>query len=183
MPAHLMYTQIAGMTVVAYLVKLIPNVEGFVILLTQTITVLYMIYYILMFTAFLRLRYDQPNRPRSFKVPGGKFGAWLVAGLGLIPSAFAIVLAIYSPAQVKSEVGSPTVYISVILALVAVVLIVCFSLYQLSKKHTDWVNPNNKFAPFTWKKDLRNLERLYQKSQQLLCLKIKTNGYANQASL
>ena len=150
MPAHLMYTQIAGMTVVAYLVKLIPNVEGFVILLTQTITVLYMIYYILMFTAFLRLRYDQPNRPRSFKVPGGKFGAWLVAGLGLIPSAFAIVLAIYSPAQVKSEVGSPTVYISVILALVAVVLIVCFSLYQLSKKHTDWVNPNNKFAPFTW---------------------------------
>lgn len=150
MPAHLMYTQIAGMTVVAYLVKLIPNVEGFVILLTQTITVLYMIYYILMFTAFLRLRYDQPNRPRSFKVPGGKFGAWLVAGLGLIPSAFAIVLTIYSPAQVKSEVGSPTVYISVILALVAVVLIVCFSLYQLSKKHTDWVNPNNKFAPFTW---------------------------------
>lgn len=103
-----------------------------------------------MFTAFLRLRYDQPNRPRSFKVPGGKFGAWLVAGLGLIFSAFAIVLAIYSPAQVKSEVGSPIVYISVILALVAVVLIVCFSLYQLSKKHTDWVNPNNKFAPFTW---------------------------------
>ena len=102
MPAHLMYTQIAGMTVVAYLVKLIPNVEGFVILLTQTITVLYMIYYILMFTAFLRLRYDQPNRPRSLKVPGGKFGAWLVAGLGLIPSAFAIVLAIYSPAQAKS---------------------------------------------------------------------------------
>ena len=49
MPAHLMYTQIAGVTVVAYLVKLIPNVEDFVILLTQTITVLYMIYYILMF--------------------------------------------------------------------------------------------------------------------------------------
>ena len=134
-----------------------------------------MIYYILMFTAFLRLRYDQPNRPRSFKVPGGKFGAWLVAGLGLIPSAFAIVLAIYPPAQVKSEVGSPTVYISVILALVAVVLIVCFSLYQLSKKHTDWVNPNNKFPHLLGKlKDLRNLERLYQTSQQLLCMKIKT---------
>ncbi|OYS16864.1 glutamate:gamma-aminobutyrate antiporter [Lactobacillus taiwanensis] len=150
MPAHLMYTQIAGMTIVAYLVKLIPNVEGFVILVTQTITVLYMFYYILMFTAFLRLRYDQPNRPRSFKVPGGSFGAWLVAGVGIISSVFGIVLAIYPPAQVKSEVGSSTVYISVILALVAVVLIVCFVLYQLSKKHPEWVNPNNKFAPFTW---------------------------------
>ena len=150
MPAHLMYTQIAGMTIVAYLVKLIPNVEGFVILLTQTITVLYMIYYILMFTAFLRLRYDQPNRPRSFRVPGGKVGAWIVAGLGLVSSAFAIVLAIYPPAQVKSEVGSPIIYISVILALVAVVLVICFSVYQLSKKHPNWVNPHNKFAPFTW---------------------------------
>lgn len=150
MPSHLMYTQIAGMTIIAYLVKMIPNVEGFVIMLTQTITVLYMIYYILMFTAFLRLRYDQPNRPRAFKVPGGKFGAWLVAGVGLLSSVFAIVLAIYPPAQVKSEVGSPVTYISVIIVLVLVILAICLLLYQLSKKHTNWVDPNNKFAPFTW---------------------------------
>ncbi|OYR99241.1 glutamate:gamma-aminobutyrate antiporter [Lactobacillus taiwanensis] len=149
MPAHLMYTQIAGMTIIAYLVKLIPNVEGFVILLTQTITVLYMIYYILMFTAFLRLRYDQPNRPRSFKVPGGMIGAWIVAGIGLISSGFAIILAIYPPAQVKSEVGSPAIYTSVIVILVAIILAICLALYQLSKHH-DWVNPNNEFAPFTW---------------------------------
>lgn len=149
MPVHLMYTQIAGMTIIAYLVKLIPNVEGFVILLTQTITVLYMIYYILMFTAFLRLRYDQPNRPRSFKVPGGMVGAWIVAGIGLISSVFAIVLAIYPPAQVKSEVGSPAIYISVIVILVAIILAICLALYQLSKHH-DWVNPDNEFAPFTW---------------------------------
>ena len=149
MPAHLMYTQIAGMTIIAYLVKLIPNVEGFVILLTQTITVLYMIYYILMFTAFLRLRYDQPNRPRSFKVPGGMVGAWIVAGIGLISSVFAIVLAIYPPAQVKSEVGSPAIYISVIVILVAIILAICLALYQLSKHH-DWVIPDNEFAPFTW---------------------------------
>ena len=149
MPARLMYTQIAGMTVIAYLVKLIPNVEGFVILLTQTITVFYLFYYVLMFTAFLKLRYDQPNRPRAFKIPGGKFGAWLIGGIGIISSIFGIVLAIYPPTQVKSEVGSPVVYISVILILVAVVLGVCFVLYQLSKHH-NWVDPNNKFAPFTW---------------------------------
>ncbi|QNQ82649.1 amino acid permease [Lactobacillus sp. PV037] len=149
MPSRLMYTQIAGMTVIAYLVKLIPNVEGFVILLTQTITVLYLFYYVLMFTAFIKLRYDQPNRPRSFKIPGGKFGAWLVGGIGIISSIFGIVLAIYPPTQVKSEVGSPIVYVSVILILVAVVLGICFILYQLSKHH-NWVDPNNKFAPFTW---------------------------------
>ena len=63
----------------------------------------------------MKLRYDQPNRPRAFKVPGGKFGAWFVAGLGLLSSIFGIILAIYPPAQVKAEVGSPVVYISVIL--------------------------------------------------------------------
>ena len=149
MPAHLMYTQIVGMTIIAYLVKLLPNVEGFVIMLTQTITVLYLFYYILMFTTFLKLRYDQPNRPRAFKVPGGKFGAWFVAGLGLLSSIFGIILAIYPPAQVKAEVGSPVVYISVILILVAVILGICFVMYQLSKHH-NWVDPTNKFAPFTW---------------------------------
>ena len=149
MPAHLMYTQIAGMTIIAYLVKLLPNVVGFVIMLTQTITVLYLFYYILMFTTFLKLRYDQPNRPRAFKVPGGKFGAWFVAGLGLLSSIFGIILAIYPPAQVKAEVGSPVVYISVILILVAVILGICFVMYQLSKHH-NWVDPTNKFAPFTW---------------------------------
>lgn len=147
MPAHLMYTQIAGMTIIAYLVKLIPNVEGFVILLTQTITILYMFYYILMFITFLRLRYDQPNRPRPFKVPGGKVGAWIVAGIGLISSVFGIVLAIYPPAQVKSEVGSPVTYVVIICILVAVILAICFI---MSKKHPEWVDPRNKFAPFTW---------------------------------
>lgn len=149
MPSHLMYTQIAGMTVIAYLVKLLPNVEGFVIMLTQTITVLYMFYYVLMFITFLKLRYDQPNRPRAFKVPGGKFGAWLVAGLGLISCVFGIILAIYPPAQVKAEVGSPVTYVVVILVLVAVILGICFIMYQLSKHH-NWVDPKNKFAPFTW---------------------------------
>lgn len=151
MPAHLMYTQIAGMTIIAYLVKMIPNVEGFVIMLTQTITVLYMLYYILMFVTFLKLRHDQPNRPRSFRVPGGKVGAWFTAIMGLISSVFAIVLAIYPPAQLKAEVGSPFVYVSVIIILVLIILGICFLLYQLSKKHTDWVDPNNKIAPFTWK--------------------------------
>ncbi|MGE9925202.1 APC family permease [Lactobacillus johnsonii] len=150
MPARLVYVQMAGMTIIAYLFKLIPNVEGFVILLTQCVTVLYLFYYILMFVAFLRLRYQQPNRPRSFKVPGGKVGAWIIAGVGLISSIFGIVLAFYPPAQVKAEVGSPVTYIIVIAVLVAVVLLTCLGLYLLSKKHPNWVNPKNEFAPFTW---------------------------------
>ncbi len=149
MPSRLMYIQMGFMTIVAFLAFLIPNIEGFVVLITQAITILYMMYYVLMFISFLKLRSDQPNRPRLFRVPGGTVGAWVVAGVGLLACLFGIVLAIIPPAQVAEEVGSPVTYVVVILAIILVTFGICFSVYQASKKH-DWVDPNNVFAPFTW---------------------------------
>ena len=149
MPSRLMYLQMAFMTLIAFLCFLIPNIEGFVVLITQAITILYMMYYVLMFVSFLKLRHDQPNRPRLFKVPGGSVGAWLVAGIGLLACLFGIVLAIIPPAQVAEEVGSPVTYVVVILAIILVTFGICFSVYQASKRH-DWVDENNVFAPFTW---------------------------------
>lgn len=149
MPSRLMYLQMAFMTVIAFVVFLLPNVEGFVILVTQAITILYMCYYVLMFISFLRLRRDQPNRPRTFKVPGGTVGAWVVAGTGLAASIFGIVLALYPPSQVKQEVGSGTTYVTIILIIIALVIVGSLLLYRLSRKR-DWVDPTNDFAPFTW---------------------------------
>ena len=155
MPSKMMYFQAICVTIIAFLVKLLPNVEGFFIMITQTVTVLYLLYYIIMFVAFIRLRYTQPNRPRSFKIPGGKFGAWLTTIVGIVASIFGIVLAFYPPAQVKQEVGSGAVYIGTIAALTGIVLVVSLVLYLWAKKHNathnnDWVNPTNKFAPYTW---------------------------------
>ena len=149
MPSKLMYLQMAFMTAIAFLFFLIPNIEGFVILITQSITILYMLYYVLMFVSFLKLRHDQPNRPRGFKVPGGKVGAWVVAGLGLAACLFGIVLAIIPPAQISAELGSPAVYVGVILGIIIGVLVICFALYRWSKKN-QWADPQNQFAPFTW---------------------------------
>ncbi|WP_081895659.1 APC family permease [Bifidobacterium cuniculi] len=150
MPSRLMYTQMAVMTVIAFIVFFLPNVEGFVALITQAITILYLSYYVLMFVAFLRLRYTQPNRPRGFRVPGGKAGAWIVAGIGILASVFGIVLAFYPPAQLKAEVGSGATYDIIIIALLAFVVLACVWIYRASRKHKDWVDPSNQFAPFTW---------------------------------
>ena len=149
MPSRLMYTQMALMTVIAFIVFLLPNVEGFVALITQAITILYLTYYVLMFVAFLRLRYQQPNRPRGFKVPGGMVGAWIVAGVGIIACVFGIVLAFYPPAQLEAEVGSGMTYDLIIIGLLAFVLIACVLIYRASRKH-NWSDPTNQFAPFTW---------------------------------
>lgn len=130
-------------------------------MITQTITILYLLYYIIMFVSFIRLRYTQANRPRSFKVPDGKFGAWLITIVGIAASVFGIILAFYPPTQVKKEVGSGTVYDVTIACLVGVVLLVAFGLYQLSKHNNDWVNSNNKFALYTWEiEDLKKPQKV-----------------------
>ncbi len=149
MPSRLMYVQLGGMTLVAFIVFLLPNIEGFVVLITQAITILYMLYYVLMFIAFIRLKYTQPNRPRSFVVPGGKVGAWIVAGVGTAASIFGIVLSIIPPAQIKAEIGSGTTYVIIVCALTAIVLLVSFGIYAISRKK-NWVDPKNEMSPFTW---------------------------------
>ena len=149
MPSKLMYIQCIFMTIIAFLVTLLPNVEGFVILITQAITLLYLFYYVLMFIAYLRLKYDQPIRPRAFKIPGVKVGGWIVCIVGLIACGFGMVLAVWPPAQVSQEVGSPVTYIVVILAITAFVLILSWIIYLISRK-SKWADPNNVFTPFTW---------------------------------
>lgn len=149
MPSRLMYVQMFLMTVIAFVVFLLPNVEGFVALITQAITILYLAYYVLMFVAFLKLRHDQPNRPRGFRVPFGKVGAWVVAGVGTAACVFGIVLALFPPAQIEAEIGSGPLYDIIIIALLAFVFLICVVMYRASRKH-NWVDPTNQFAPFTW---------------------------------
>merc|ERR1712130_606114 len=45
---------------------------------------------LLEFTAFIRLRYTEPDAPRPYKIPGGMFVAWLVWA-----STLAFVVAIF----------------------------------------------------------------------------------------
>ena len=40
---------------------------------------LYMIMYVLMFAAAIRLRYTQPDIERPYKVPFGKPGIWVIS--------------------------------------------------------------------------------------------------------
>ncbi len=127
----MMFFQDICVTIIAFMVKLLPNVEGFFVMITQTVTILYLLYYVIMFVAFIRLRYTQPDWPRSFKIPGGKFGAWLVTIVGIAASVFGIALAFYPPAQVKKEVGSDTVYVVTIAILVAIVIAVGFGWFWL----------------------------------------------------
>ena len=159
MPSRLMIVQGILMTIISFMMELFPNIEGFSIMLTQALTVLYLIYYIIMFISFIRLKYTQPNRPRGVTCPGGIVGAWIVTIVGILSSLFGIVMSIWPPAQVSEEVGSPQIYVWSIIIICLVCVAIPYILYAFAVKarkkaeangSTGWADPNNKFAPFTW---------------------------------
>jgi amino acid transporter len=75
---------------------------------------LYIIMYMLMFAAAIRLRYTHPDLPRNFRIPGGPAGMWAVAGTGFAAVAFALVLAFVPPSQLP--IGNPASYVAIVAA-------------------------------------------------------------------
>lgn len=107
-PRNLLLLQGVIFTALCSVFLLIPSVNGSYMFLTALTTQLYMMMYALMFIAAIRLRYKHPTVNRSYKVPGGNFGMWLVAGAGTIMSLVAIWIGFLPPPGI--DVGDPTRY-------------------------------------------------------------------------
>ena len=58
--------------------------------------------YLLIFPAFLLLRYRYPDVPRTYRVPGGMLGAWIVT---LLPFAYAAIAAYFILIPTASDVS------------------------------------------------------------------------------
>lgn len=67
-----------------------PNINSSFWLLTALSAQLYLIMYIFLFSSAIVLRYRKPDVKRSFRIPGGNLGMWIVAGIGLLASLFGI---------------------------------------------------------------------------------------------
>lgn len=85
----------------ALLFLFVPSVNTSYWMLSALTTQILVLMYILVFAAVLRLRYTQPDAPRPYKVPGGMVGIWIVAGMGLIGSAFGLVIGFIPPAGIS----------------------------------------------------------------------------------
>jgi amino acid transporter len=76
--------------------------SAFWMLLALTTTV-YIVMYILMYLAAIKLRYSQPNVKRAFKILGGKVGMWAISGWGIVSMIIIFVLALFPPTQANVE--------------------------------------------------------------------------------
>lgn len=107
-PTRIVLFQGGLVTALTAIFVLMPSVEATFQILNQLCTSLYLLMYILMLSAAIRLKYSQKDKPRPFSVPGGLWGMWFFAGCGVAVSLAAFFLSFLPPSQI--QVGSPIAY-------------------------------------------------------------------------
>ena len=106
------YIILVGQAVIVSLLSLLfllmPSINESYLFLNELAVQLYMIMYILMFVAVVRLRYTTPRLATQsvavedigFRIPGGRWGVWLVAIVGAVASLVTILVGFLPPDQV-----------------------------------------------------------------------------------
>lgn len=95
--SNLLILQALLVTVICLAFLLMPSVNGSYWLLTDLSTQLYMLMYCIVFVAALVIKYKFEKKERPFKIPGGKFGMWMVCSLGLIGCLMTLVVGFFPP--------------------------------------------------------------------------------------
>ncbi len=136
-------------TILSVMFVIMPSVQSAYQIISQLTIILYLIMYMLMFAAGIYLKHSQPDRVRTFKVPGGKVGMWIVGGIGLIGSILAFLVSFIPPSQIP--IGSPTMYIIMLIAGTFIFAGIPFIIAACSKP--SWkqdLPPDEAFEPFSW---------------------------------
>ena len=100
-PTFMLIVQAIIVTLLSTLFLFMPSVNGSYWLLTALAAQLYMIMYLLMFAAAIKLRLTQTISAGAFRIPGGIWGLVLVAGIGMIGALMTLVVSFIPPADIQ----------------------------------------------------------------------------------
>ncbi len=107
-PTRLLFFQAVLVSFTSLIFLYMPQVSSAFWMLTALSAQSYLIMYILMFIAAIKLRYSKPHVPRAYRVPFKMKGIWFFSSVGILSSCFAILLCFVPPTHLK--VGNVTVY-------------------------------------------------------------------------
>jgi putative glutamate/gamma-aminobutyrate antiporter len=111
-PSNILIFQGIIVTGLSLLYLFMPTVSSAFFLLTALAAILYLVMYIMMYLAAIKLRYTQKDVERTYKIPFKNVGMWVVSLIGIIGALFAIVVGFFPPSQLT--IGSPLFYVSFI---------------------------------------------------------------------
>ena len=144
---NILFVQGGIVSILGLLFVVMPSVQSFYQILSQLTILLYLIMYMLMFTAAIVLRYKMKDIDRPFKI-GKKtnFLIWIVGGGGFLSSLIAFLLSFIKPSQMTNIELST--WLAVLIGGALVVVIVPFFIYASRK--ASWKDPNTDIEPFHW---------------------------------
>lgn len=107
---------------------LFPSVNAIYWLFTALSTELYIMMYVMMFIAAMRLKSKFTNRPRPFAIPGGRFGYYATCLLGLSGCAITLLVGFFPPEN-SMDVGGANHFRLIFGSGIILMLIPAFVLY------------------------------------------------------
>lgn len=134
MQVNILMIQAVIVSLLASLYFIMKNVSVAFFLLSAITITLYLIMYILMYAAAIKLRIEQPDLPRTYKVPGGITGLCTLAGLGLVGVCFSLLVAFFPPTNLP--VGNPALYVGLVAG--GLVVFVGLPLLINANKKPEW---------------------------------------------
>jgi amino acid transporter len=130
-PRNFLLAQAVFVSILAIAFLFMPTVNSaywvFMVLTTQ----LYLVMYLLLFGAAIKLRYTHPDVPRPFSVPGGIKGMWILGTIGLLSSIFAFFVCFFPPSQIPS--GEETSYIATLIGAIYLLVSLPFWISKFRK--------------------------------------------------
>lgn len=100
-PMNLLWLQGIIVTITSLIILQLPTISASFWILSVMSAQTYLLMYILMFIAAIRLRYTKPHVPRAYKVPYKAKGIWILSTLGILSCIFVILLGFYPPSQLN----------------------------------------------------------------------------------
>jgi putative glutamate/gamma-aminobutyrate antiporter len=139
MQISILFIQAIIVSILSALYFVMKNVSvAFFLLSAMTIT-LYLVMYVLMYIAAIKLRITRPDLPRSYKIPGGTGGMCFVAGVGLLGVIFSLVVGFFPPSNLP--IGNPGLYVTIVAA--GMVLFVGLPILIHAFKKPEWVQKSS----------------------------------------
>lgn len=131
-PISVLITQAIIFTLLCSIFLLLPTVSSGFWALSAITSILALIVYIALFASAIRLRYKFPNVKRTFMIPGGKIGLWMVCLIGLASSFFTIGISFLPPSQIP--VGNVSLYEFILIIGVICGCALPFGIYNVTQQ-------------------------------------------------
>ncbi len=139
MPIAILITQGLIFTIICSVFLIMPSINSSFWILSDLTAQLAVSCYIFMFAAAIWLRYKHPRIKRTYKIPFGNFGIWVVGIFGIIASLFTLLIGYFPPTQF--DIGSIVFYEAFLIIGFIVFYSIPLVIYKLRKRSWKLAKP------------------------------------------